>query len=349
MVPRRLLYLSLILHSDALHQSHLILRKPRLPRLAQRTCAYSATAADSNSEKGPVDDPSETKPAAKGNGNGNGNGAMASRKWPFSSDEEYSWYLEDISRPYWRRQTKVQWVGQWPVGDPLANPEVGGKKGLRSIQWFRGLRDDFGRKYPLYASDWADGFRSNTKSLAAISFLYFACLAPVLAFGGAMAGLTQGAMGVAEVIASCGICGMAYATIAGQPMTFVAPTGLTLAFTAALYKWCLFFTIPFLPMYAWVGCWTSLMMIFASVINASGLIRYCTRFTEDVSFAAARTHTRLSQLSLSLFLTPPLAPNRSSTLFSPSTSSPRPSDPSAPSSKAPRPPPTGYSPSTAAS
>ena len=93
---------------------------------------------------------------------------------------------------------------------------------------------------------------------------------------------------------------MAYATIAGQPMTFVAPTGLTLAFTAALYKWCLFFTIPFLPMYAWVGCWTSLMMIFASVINASGLIRYCTRFTEDVSFAAARTHTRLSQLSLSL-------------------------------------------------
>ena len=112
MVPRRLLYLSLILHSDALHQSHLILRKPRLPRLAQRTCAYSATAADSNSEKGPVDDPSETKPAAKGNGNGNGNGAMASRKWPFSSDEEYSWYLEDISRPYWRRQTKVQWVGQ---------------------------------------------------------------------------------------------------------------------------------------------------------------------------------------------------------------------------------------------
>ena len=117
--------------------------------------------------------------------NGNGNGAMASRKWPFSSDEEYSWYLEDISRPYWRRQTKVQWVGQWPVGDPLANPEVGGERSLRSIQWMRGLRDDVKRKLPKYPSDWLDGFRAGGKSLAAISFLYFACLAPVVAFGGA--------------------------------------------------------------------------------------------------------------------------------------------------------------------
>jgi len=203
-----------------------------------------------------------------------------------------------MGKPYWRRRTKVQWVGQWPVGDPSANPAVGGEKGLRSIQWFRGLRDDFKRKAPLYLSDWTDGLRSG-KSLAAISFLYFACLAPVVAFGGAMAGLTQGAMGVAEVIASCGVCGMAYATIAGQPMTFVAPTGLTLAFTAALFKWCAFFSIPFLPMYAWVGCWTSLMMVFASVINASGLIRYCTRFTEDV-FNALLAFNFLSEALRSL-------------------------------------------------
>jgi solute carrier family 4 (anion exchanger) protein 1 len=35
-------------------------------------------------------------------------------------------------------------------------------------------------------------------------------------------------------------------------------------------------------MYSWVGCWTSLLLIGASFINASGLIRYCTRFTEEV-------------------------------------------------------------------
>jgi hypothetical protein len=37
-----------------------------------------------------------------------------------------------------------------------------------------------------------------------------------------------------QVLLSCGICGMGYAALCGQPMTFVAPTGLTLAFTAAL-------------------------------------------------------------------------------------------------------------------
>ena len=77
----------------------------------------------------------------------------------------------------------------------------------------------------------------NTKSLAAIAFLYFASLASVVAFGGAMSALTDGCMGVVEVLASCGMSGMAYAVISGQPMTFLAPTGLTLAFTAALYRY----------------------------------------------------------------------------------------------------------------
>ena len=56
------------------------------------------------------------------------------------------------------------------------------------------------------------------------------------------------------------MCGMAYAVLAGQPMTFLAPTGLTLAFTAALYRYCMTLALPFLPMYSWVGCWTSLML-----------------------------------------------------------------------------------------
>jgi hypothetical protein len=190
--------------------------------------------------------------------------------------------MEDITQPYWRRDTRLWRVDPWEVGDPSSNPEIGGRESLRNIEWLRGLKDDFRRKAPLYVSDWMDGLKNPQKSFAAISFLYFACLAPVVAFGGAMAGLTQGAMGVAEVILSCGLCGMLYSMIAGQPMTFVAPTGLTLAFTAALYRYCSSLAIPFLPMYSWVGTWTSLILIFASTINASGLIRYCTRFTEDV-------------------------------------------------------------------
>jgi len=168
----------------------------------------------------------------------------------------------------------------WPTGDPRANPSVGGRRGLRSVQWGRGISDDASRRLACYASDWRDGL--TPKSCAAITFLWFACLAPVLAFGGAMSVLTDGAMGVPEVILSRGVCGMAHAAAAGQPMTFLGPTGLTLAFTTALYAYCSALSLPFLPMYAWVGMWTSGMLLAASVANLSGLIRYCTRFTEDV-------------------------------------------------------------------
>ena len=36
---------------------------------------------------------------------------------------------------------------------------------------------------------------------------------------------------------SCGLGGMAYAAFGGQPMTFIGPTGLTLAFMTSLYRY----------------------------------------------------------------------------------------------------------------
>ena len=88
--------------------------------------------------------------------------------------------------------------------------------------------------------------------------------------------------GAPQTVGSCGISGMAYATITGQPMTFLAPTGLTLAFIGALFQFTARAQVPFLPMYAWCGVWTALLLVGLSFANASGLIRYCTRFTEEV-------------------------------------------------------------------
>ena len=49
---------------------------------------------------------------------------------------------------------------------------------------FSGLVTDFRRRAPLYRQDWIDGFKNKKKVLGAICFLYFACLAPTVAFGG---------------------------------------------------------------------------------------------------------------------------------------------------------------------
>ena len=185
-----------------------------------------------------------------------------------------------------RRRTGSRFAGgamaqtSWPVGEASANP--GSIAPFSRRTWLRGLREDAKRRLPMYATDWADGFRSPGKTLGASAFLYFAVLAPAIAFGGAMTAATSGVLGPRDVILSCGLSGMAYATLAGQPMTFVAPTGLTLAFIGALSSWTVKAGVPFLPMYAWCGVWTSCYLAVLASFNASGLIKYCTRFTEDV-------------------------------------------------------------------
>jgi hypothetical protein len=150
----------------------------------------------------------------------------------------------------------------------------------RRIEWFRGIREDFSNRLPLYKSDWVDGVKG--KTLPTILFLYFACLAPAVAFGGISYGLTQGAMGVIEFLVSCGMSGMLYAIFSGQPMTFIGPTGLTLCFMAALFNFCSSFGVAFMPMYTWVGIWTSLMLGLLSSANACSLTKHCTRFTDEV-------------------------------------------------------------------
>lgn len=89
-------------------------------------------------------------------------------------------------------------------------------------------------------------------------------------------------MGVIEFLVSCGLSGMIYSVFSGQPMTFIGPTGLTLCFTAALFNFCSSFGVAFYPMYAWVGLWTSLMLLILSASNACKLIKHCTRFTDEV-------------------------------------------------------------------
>ncbi len=65
-------------------------------------------------------------------------------------------------------------------------------------------------------------------------------------------------------------------------MTFIAPTGLTLAFLSGLYRYCTLQGLAFFPIYTWVGLWTSCFMILLGIRGASKYIRYCTRYTDEV-------------------------------------------------------------------
>jgi mannitol/fructose-specific phosphotransferase system IIA component (Ntr-type) len=163
-------------------------------------------------------------------------------------------------------------------------------EGLRFTgRLFGGLLGDIRRRLPHYASDFRDGL--STKCLASTLFLFFACLAPAVTFGGIMAELTGYRIGAVEMIVSSALCGITYALLAGQPMIILGGTGPLLVFTAILFELCVQLwgreagPEYFLPAYGWVGLWTGLIVFALAATDASALMRFFTRFTDEI-FAA---------------------------------------------------------------
>ncbi len=146
-----------------------------------------------------------------------------------------------------------------------------------------GLMDDFRRRMPHYVSDFKDGL--NLKTFSSTLFLFFACLAPAVIFGGLMSVETGHRIGVVEMILATTVCGIVYSLFSGQPLIILGGTGPLLVFTGILYKLCHDYEIPFLETYAWIGLWTSLFLLILSVTDGSCLMRFFTRFTDEI-FAA---------------------------------------------------------------
>ena len=146
-----------------------------------------------------------------------------------------------------------------------------------------GVIADLRRRMPHYVSDFIDGM--HTKCLSSTLFLFFACLAPAVTFGGVMAVLTEGQIGAVEMITASAICGAIFALVSGQPLVILGGTGPLLVFTAILYGQCVELDLPFLPTYAWIGIWSAGILVFLAITDASCLMRYFTRFTDE-SFSA---------------------------------------------------------------
>lgn len=145
------------------------------------------------------------------------------------------------------------------------------------------LLADIKRRLPYYASDFADGMGS--KSLGSSLFLFFACLAPAIAFGGLLSVLTDGTIGAMEMIVATAVCGTAYALLSAQPLTILGSTGPVIIFMGLLYGLCERTETPYLPTLAWVGLWTMVILLFLAMTDACCWIRFFTRFTDE-TFAA---------------------------------------------------------------
>ncbi len=86
------------------------------------------------------------------------------------------------------------------------------------------------------------------------------------------------------MLISTAVCGLVYALLAGQPLIIIGGIGPLLIFTIILYQLCVDMDqgANFLGIYGWVGLWTALMTVLLSVTNASNLMKYFTRFTDEI-------------------------------------------------------------------
>ena len=153
----------------------------------------------------------------------------------------------------------------------------------RTGRFCGGLIDDIKRRAPHYKSDFTQGFHS--KVLGSSLFMFFACLANAIAFGLLTSVVTNGEIAIPEMLIVTAIGGISFALFSGQPLTILGGTGPIVIFTGLLYSTCESFGIPFLPTYAWVGVWSGLLLILCAVTDLSYLMKYFTRFTDEI-FAA---------------------------------------------------------------
>ncbi|XP_029209647.2 electroneutral sodium bicarbonate exchanger 1-like isoform X1 [Acropora muricata] len=145
-----------------------------------------------------------------------------------------------------------------------------------------GLIADMKRRAPWYWSDFKDAL--NPQCIASIIFIYFACLTPIITFGGVMGTKTGKNMAAMEQILAGGIGGVLFSLFGGQPLIILGATGPMLVFEEILYTFCENFGIDYLPFRLWIGIWTMLYCFILVITDASAFVRYFTRFTEE-SFA----------------------------------------------------------------
>ncbi|XP_061615226.1 sodium bicarbonate cotransporter 3-like isoform X12 [Phyllopteryx taeniolatus] len=153
----------------------------------------------------------------------------------------------------------------------------------RTGRIFGGLILDIKRKAPFYWSDIRDSF--SLQCLASILFLYCACMSPVITFGGLLGEATKGNISAIESLFGASLTGVAYSLFAGQPLTILGSTGPVLVFEKILFKFCADYGLSYLSLRTSIGLWTAFLCLVLVATDASSLVCYITRFTEE-AFAA---------------------------------------------------------------
>ncbi|XP_049908758.1 electrogenic sodium bicarbonate cotransporter 1-like isoform X1 [Epinephelus moara] len=159
----------------------------------------------------------------------------------------------------------------------------GGHEVGEELQWTKkfcgGLVLDIKRKLPFFASDFYDAI--HIQSLSAILFIYLGTVTNAITFGGLLGDATENMQGVLESFLGTALTGIVFCLLSGQPLTILSSTGPVLVFERLLFTFSKDNELDYLEFRLWIGLWSGIFCLLLVATDASFLVQYFTRFTEE--------------------------------------------------------------------
>uniref|UniRef100_A0A674NRE4 Anion exchange protein n=1 Tax=Takifugu rubripes TaxID=31033 RepID=A0A674NRE4_TAKRU len=142
-----------------------------------------------------------------------------------------------------------------------------------------GLYLDMKRKLPWLPSDIYEGF--HIQSISAVLFIYLGCITNAITFGGLLGDATDNYQGVMESFLGTALAGSVFCLFSGQPLIILSSTGPILIFEKLLYEFSKNNGIDYMELRLWIGIHSCLQCLILVATDASYIIKYMTRFTEE--------------------------------------------------------------------
>uniref|UniRef100_A0A8C9N3Y5 Anion exchange protein n=1 Tax=Serinus canaria TaxID=9135 RepID=A0A8C9N3Y5_SERCA len=181
-----------------------------------------------------------------------------------------------------------RWAGGRESTPNPASPSAGscrdrhprsGEELERTGRLFGGLLRDIRRKAPWYGSDFSDAL--HPQCLSAVLYIYLATVTNAITFGGMLGDATANMQGVLESFLGTAFAGFIFCLFSGQPLTILSSTGPVLVFERLLFSFSQDHSLDYLEFRLWIGLWVAFFGVVLVATEASHLVRYFTRFTEE--------------------------------------------------------------------
>uniref|UniRef100_A0A8C9EX71 Anion exchange protein n=1 Tax=Pavo cristatus TaxID=9049 RepID=A0A8C9EX71_PAVCR len=149
----------------------------------------------------------------------------------------------------------------------------------RTGRLFGGLIRDIRRKAHWYRSDFSDAM--HIQCLSAVLYIYLATVTNAITFGGMLGDATANMQGVLESFLGTAFAGSIFCLFSGQPLTILSSTGPVLVFERLLFSFSEDYGLDYLEFRLWIGLWVAFFGLVLVATEASQLVQYFTRFTEE--------------------------------------------------------------------